>query len=72
MSIISEEMIVAFAAKHNTSLADGSQRDGIYGSLAAWEAGRGEFSEELGAMAVFAPLYAVYLAEKSKAEPTAE
>ncbi len=66
MSVITLDMIRAFAAFMGTSLEDGTQFPGVVGSLEAWEQGVGELKSDLvdsdENREVFAPLVAAYSA----------
>lgn len=58
-SVITLDMIRAFAVKHEISLEDGTQYPGVIGTLTDWENGKGEMESELP-QDVFEPLVAAY------------
>lgn len=73
MSVITNDMVEAYARFHDISLEDGSQYPGVLGSLKAWEAGVGELNAHIvdapSLRDIFKPLRDAYFAAKGVEVP---
>lgn len=72
-SVITLNMIEAFAAFEGTSLEDGTQIPGVIGSLRAWEGGQGTLKAELvNGNPIFVPLQEAYYKALDREVPESE
>lgn len=64
MSIVTKEMVEAYAKQYGIDLSDGTQKPGVIGALEDWVAGRGEMNAFLTDAVVtrelFAPIREAY------------